>query len=102
MTLPNVDQLLQHSVNALILGGTYALLGIGLTLIFGIMRVVNFTHAQLYASGAYLMYMWVTVTGTNFYLALVLAVLRGVALGALVELVLLRRLPVADIDTTML
>ena len=37
--------------NALMLGGTYALLGIGLTLIFGIMRVVNFTHGELYAFG---------------------------------------------------
>ena len=39
-----MDQFLQHLVNTLVLGGTYALLGIGLTLIFGIMRVVNFAH----------------------------------------------------------
>src|SRR5262245_63409161 len=44
---------------ALMLGGTYALLGIGLTLIFGIMRVVNFTHGELYAFGAYMMYVLV-------------------------------------------
>jgi branched-subunit amino acid ABC-type transport system permease component len=47
-----LDQLLQHIVNALMLGGTYALLGIGLTLIFGIMRVVNFTHASCTRSAA--------------------------------------------------
>ena len=58
-----MDQLLQHRLNALILGGTYALLGIGLTLIFGIMRVVNFTHGELYAFGAYMMYMWVMLAG---------------------------------------
>ncbi|MBV9567558.1 MAG: branched-chain amino acid ABC transporter permease, partial [Hyphomicrobiales bacterium] len=46
-----MDQLLQHCLNALVLGGTYALLGIGLTLIFGIMRVVNFTHGELYSFG---------------------------------------------------
>lgn len=34
------------------LGGIYAVLGIGLTLIFGIMRIVNFTIAELYAFGA--------------------------------------------------
>lgn len=51
-----MDQLLQHLVNAAVLGGTYALLGIGLTLIFGIMRVVNFTHGELYAFGAYSVY----------------------------------------------
>ena len=60
------------------LGGTYALLGIGLTLIFGIMRVVNFTHGELYAFGAYMMYMLVMLTGANFFVALVLAVVLGV------------------------
>ncbi len=97
-----MDQLLQHVVNALIIGGTYALLGIGLTLIFGIMRVVNFTHGELYAFGAYMMYAWVMLLGVNFIAALVIAVALGVALGALIELVLLRRLRGADIDTTML
>src|SRR5687767_4157775 len=97
-----MDQLLQHGLNALVLGGTYALLGIGLTLIFGIMRVVNFTHGELYAFGAYMMYMLVMLTGANFYLALVLAVALGAALGAAIELVLLRKLRGADIDTTML
>ena len=97
-----MDQLLQHCVNALILGGTYALLGIGLTLIFGIMRVVNFTHGELYAFGAYMIYMWVMLLGVNFFAGLVLAVVLGVALGAAIEFVLLRGLRGADIDTTML
>jgi branched-chain amino acid transport system permease protein len=97
-----MDQLLQHALNALVLGGTYALLGIGLTLIFGIMRVVNFTHGELYSFGAYMMFMWVMFAGVNFFLALVLAVALGIALGAAIEFVLLRRLRGADIDTTML
>jgi branched-chain amino acid transport system permease protein len=97
-----MDQFLQHLLNALMLGGTYALLGIGLTLIFGIMRVVNFTHGELYAFGAYMMYMLVMLTGVNFFAALLLAIVLGVALGAAVEYVLLRRLRGADIDTTML
>ncbi|RAI46017.1 branched-chain amino acid ABC transporter permease [Rhodoplanes roseus] len=97
-----MDQLLQHALNAMILGGTYALLGIGLTLIFGIMRVVNFTHGEVYAFGAYMMYMFVMLIGANFIVSLVLAVVLGVMLGALIEIVLLRRLRGADIDTTML
>lgn len=97
-----MEQLLQHALNALILGGTYALLGIGLTLIFGIMRVVNFTHGELYAFGAYMMYAIVMLLGVNFFLALILAVVLGVALGAAIELILLRKLRGADIDTTML
>ena len=66
-------------------GGTYALLGIGLTLIFGIMQVVNFTHGELYAFGAYMMYVWVMLLHVNFFVALPLAVALGVALGALIE-----------------
>jgi len=97
-----MDQLLQHGLNALMLGGTYALLGIGLTLIFGIMKVVNFTHGELYAFGAYMMYALVMLLGVSFFVALPLAIALGVALGALLELVLLRRLRAADIDTTML
>jgi len=97
-----MEQLLQHGLNALMLGGTYALLGIGLTLIFGIMRVVNFTHGELYAFGAYMMYGLVMKAGVNFFAALGLAIVLGVLLGALLELVLLSRLRAADIDTTML
>lgn len=97
-----MDQLLQHFVNAVVLGGTYALLGIGLTLIFGIMRVVNFTHGELYAFGAYAVYWLVATAGVNFFLALPIAIAAGLALGALVEFVLLRPMRGADIDTTML
>ncbi len=84
------------------LGGTYALLGIGLTLIFGIMRVVNFTHGELYTFGAYMMYMFVMPLQLNFFLALIMAVLLGVVLGAAIEIILLRPLRGASIDTTML
>jgi len=97
-----LDEFLQHVLNAIILGGTYALLGIGLTLIFGIMRVVNFTHGELYAFGAYGMYALVMMWGVNFFLALPLAMVLGTALGGVLEIVLLSRLRRADIDTTML
>jgi branched-chain amino acid transport system permease protein len=97
-----MDELLQHLVNALMLGSTYALLGIGLTLIFGIMRVVNFTHGELYAFGGYMMFFFTSALGVNFYLALVAALVLGVMVGALIERVLLKPMRGADIDTTML
>jgi branched-chain amino acid transport system permease protein len=97
-----MDQLLQHIVNALMLGGTYALLGIGLTLIFGIMRVVNFTHGELYAFGGYMIFFLTSMLGVNFYVAILGAMLLGIALGTAIELVLLRPMRGADIDTTML
>jgi branched-chain amino acid transport system permease protein len=97
-----LGELLQHLLNTLVLGGTYALLGIGLTLIFGIMNVVNFTHGILYTFGAYVMFIVVQKLGLNFFVALPLSVACGWLLGALVELTLLRPLRGSDIDTTML
>lgn len=97
-----MEQFLQHLVNALVTGGTYALLGIGLTLIFGIMRVVNFTHGEFYTYGAYMVYLFATVLGADFFLSLLAAVMLGLVLGAAVEFVLLRPLRYASIDTTML
>jgi branched-chain amino acid transport system permease protein len=97
-----LDEFLQHIVNALMLGSTYALLGIGLTLIFGIMNVVNFTHGELYTFGAYMVFLFAMVLKIDFFLALVAAVVLGIALGALIEMVLLRPLRGANIDTTML
>jgi branched-chain amino acid transport system permease protein len=97
-----LSEFLQHCLNALMLGATYALLGIGLTLIFGIMRVVNFTHGELYAYGAYMMYAFVMKLAVNFFVALVLATGFGVVLGAAIELALLRKLRSLDIDITML
>lgn len=96
-----MDQLLQHIANALILGGTYALLGIGLTLILGIMKVVNFTHGELYAFGGFMAYYFVSGLGWNFFLAMGMAIMLGILLGALIERVLLRRMRSADIDSTM-
>jgi branched-chain amino acid transport system permease protein len=97
-----VDEFLQHCVNALMLGGIYALLGIGLTLIFGIMRVVNFTHGELYAFGAYTVYLVAAALGLNFFLGLVVAVVAGMLLGAMIEIALLRPMRGADVDTVML
>lgn len=97
-----MDQFLQHLVNAVVLGGTYALLGIGLTLIFGIMRVVNFTHGELYAFGAYTVYLVAAALGLNFFFGLAVAIVAGALLGAMIEVALLRPMRAADVDTVML
>jgi len=66
----------QHMINMLILGSTYALLGIGLTLIFGIMRIVNFAHGELYAFGAYFVYFVAVLLGfqISFFISLLVAI----------------------------
>jgi len=72
-------ELLQHLVNGLVLGGTYALLGIGLTLIFGLMNVVNFAHGEFYTLGAYAAFAALGLAGLNFFLALLGAIAASTA-----------------------
>ncbi|PYM98976.1 MAG: branched-chain amino acid ABC transporter permease [Candidatus Rokuibacteriota bacterium] len=97
-----MDQLLQHLVNGLVLGGTYALLGIGLTLIFGLMNVVNFAHGEFYTLGAYATFAALTLADLNFFAALGLAIVCGLVVGAVTELLLVRPLRRESIDTVML
>lgn len=97
-----MEALLQHLVNGLVLGGTYALLGIGLTLIFGLMNVVNFAHGEFYTLGAYVTFAALVLGGFPFLGALAAALAAGVAVGALTERVLLRPLRGESIDSVML
>jgi branched-chain amino acid transport system permease protein len=97
-----LDAFLQHLVNGLVLGGTYALLGIGLTLIFGLMNLVNFAHGEFYTLGAYLTFAALALSGLNFFVALALAIALGAVAGAVCERLLLAPLRGQSIDTTML
>ena len=75
----------------LVLGMIFVLLAIGLSLIFGLMTVVNFSHGALYMLGAYVGFTLLRFTG-SFAAALVLAPLLVGTLGLLVERFLIRRL----------
>jgi branched-chain amino acid transport system permease protein len=97
-----LEALLQHLVNGLVLGGTYALLGIGLTLIFGLMNVVNFAHGEFYTLGAYTAFASLALFGLPFLAAIPVAIGAGIVLGALCERVLLRPLRGESIDSVML
>ena len=97
-----MEQLLQHLVNGLVLGGTYALLGIGLTLIFGLMNLVNFAHGEFYTLGAYVTFAALALSGWNFFVAIGLAIAVGAVAGAVCERILLAPLRDESIDTTML
>lgn len=97
-----METFLQHLLNGVILGGTYALLGIGLTLIFGIMNVVNFAHGEFYTLGAFATYLFLAHLGVNFYAGVGAAIVVGVAAGALCERLILRPLQGQNIDTVML
>jgi len=97
-----LEQLLQHLLNGLLLGATYSLLGIGLTLVFGLMNVVNFAHGEFYTLGAYAVFAVLVGARLSFFLAIPAAIVVGAIAGALCERTLLRPLRAESIDTVML
>lgn len=96
-----VDQFLIQTVNGIVAGMILALIASGLTLIFGIMDVVNFAHGELFMLGAYIGVVVMAATG-NFWLALVVATLVVALIGAALQVVTLRPLLGRDPLTTIL
>jgi len=76
-----VTALPQLLVSTVLLGGIYALIAVGLTLIFGIMRVVNFAHGEFLMLGMYLAFWSFTLWGVDPYFILVVAVPLFFAIG---------------------
>ncbi|MET0962217.1 MAG: branched-chain amino acid ABC transporter permease [Noviherbaspirillum sp.] len=88
-------------VTGVALGALYALLAIGLSLIFGMLTVVNFAHGAFYMVGAFLGVYFLTLTG-NFWISLVATPLAVGALGLLTERFLVRPLYGRGIDYPLL
>jgi branched-chain amino acid transport system permease protein len=76
---------LQLFLNCLVLSANYILLAVGLTLIFGIMRTLNFAHGSLYIVGAYIVYALSKMMGVNYFLAMVAAIVGVAGLGIFLE-----------------
>ena len=83
-----LGQLLLGLVN----GSFYAMLSLGLAVIFGLLGIVNFAHGALYMIGAYVAFISLDKFGINYWFALVLAPLVVGALGVVIERLLLRHL----------
>jgi len=96
-----LEQILIQTINGLVNGMILALVASGLTLIFGIMDVVNFAHGELVMLGAFTGATTLAVTG-NFWLALVAATLVIAMFGAILQISTLRPLIGRDPLTTIL
>ena len=96
-----MDQILIQTVNGLVNGMILALVASGLTLIFGIMDVVNFTHGDLVMLGGFVGAMTIAATG-SFWLALLVAAIVIGAFGAILQATTLRPLVGRDPLTTIL
>ena len=81
----------QMIVNGLMLGMSYALIALGLTLIFGIMNIINFAHGQMVMIGSFIAYYLYGVLHWNFFLTLIICILVLALVGAVFERFLFRR-----------
>ena len=86
------QQLFGQLLLGLINGSFYAVLSLGLAIIFGLINVINFAHGAQYMIGAFLAWIGLTYFGVNYWVALVLAPLLVGALGALIERLMLKPL----------
>lgn len=80
----------------LVNGCFYAMLSLGLAIIFGLLNIINFAHGALYMIGAFVAYLILQIFGVNYWFALVLAPLIVGCFAAIVERVFLRRLEGLD------
>jgi branched-chain amino acid transport system permease protein len=84
--------LAQGGLNGIMLGINYALIALGLTLIFGILGIVNFTHGEMYMLGGYVAYYFFGHCELNFVLTLIISATMVGILGVILEKAIFRPL----------
>lgn len=91
-----MDIFIQLVINGLLLGGAYTIISLGLTLIFGVVRVVNFAHGEFLMIGMYAVYLIAAQFGVHPYIGLVPVAVILFALGALTQKGIIQPLLNAD------
>src|SRR3954468_5077741 len=87
-----IQALMGQLLIGLINGSFYALLSLGLAVIFGLLHIINFAHGALYMMGAFVAYILMESAGLGYWWALILSPLVVGALGVVIERTMLSRL----------
>jgi branched-chain amino acid transport system permease protein len=82
---PKLAEFIQQMINGLTLGSIYALIALGYTMVYGIIKLINFAHGDVLMIGAYVAFFAVTVFKMNIYVSLLLAMCICAFLGAAIE-----------------
>ena len=94
--------LVQSFINGLALGWIYILIAMGLSLVFGTMRILQFAHGEVYMLGAYAVYDFVVLHGLPFLVAMPLCMATGLVLGLILERFFFRPLGGEFLPTIMI
>jgi branched-chain amino acid transport system permease protein len=91
VSIPGLPLLLQSIVNGILMGGVYGLVAIGLTMIFGVMKIINFAHGSFMMLGMFTTYWLYVLLGIDPYLSLLLSIPVLFVIGLLIERFLIAR-----------
>ncbi len=94
-----MDVLIQTLVSGILIGGIYALIGLGMTLIMGVMKIINLAHGQLMMVAMYITYMLYEYLHLDPYFSLLIAMPALFVLGALIQKYLLN--PLLKVDSIL-
>ena len=83
---------IQHFLNSLTLGSLYALIAIGYTMVYGILRLINFAHSEIFMLGAYFVFWGITLFHLPWAVAMVASIIVIAAVGVLVDRIAYRPL----------
>jgi branched-chain amino acid transport system permease protein len=84
--------LVQSLISGILIGGVYALIGIGLTIIFGVMRVINFAHGDILMVGMYMTYILFTSLGIDPFVSIVITIPLMFLFGAFLQKFFINRM----------
>ncbi|RLF99431.1 branched-chain amino acid ABC transporter permease, partial [Thermococci archaeon] len=84
--------IIQYLINGVFEGSVYAMIAVGLSLIFGILEVVNFAHGEFYMLGAVFLFVFFKILGMPYWIGVILSVMFMAAFGVLVERLTIRPL----------
>src|SRR5437879_7935884 len=86
-----IQALFSQLLVGLINGSFYAILSLGLAIIFGLLNIINFAHGAQYMMGAFFAWMGLTFLGVNYWAALILVPLAVALIGIVIERTMLKR-----------
>ena len=94
--------LLQQMINGITVGGSYALIALGYTMVYGILKIVNFAHWDVFMMGSFFGLFCMQVMGMPYYVAFPLAAIATAIMGIIMERVAYRPIRTADSLTVMI
>ena len=98
----SAEYIISQLINGLRLGSVYAIVAVGYSIVYGILRLINFAHGDIMTIGVYIMLLFMTSTGMPLWSVIVVSVLVSVIVGVLIERFAYRPLRSAGEEATLI